>query len=453
MVESLAEHARALGCAEPGSRTLLAVSGGPDSCALLIGWCEAADLGLLPRPIAVAHLNHGMRGDQAKADAQWVLELANQYGIPCELGERPLQGANEAEARSARYDFLLECARRLRCGQIATGHTADDQAETVLMRVLRGTSPDGLAGIPEERELVPGIRVVRPMLGIRRHAVQEYVDGIGVEPRHDPTNDDARYVRGRLRAAWGAWEHGFNPQLNDALWRLAESAARDRQWIGEMVATAWDQVAVGHGLRIPEFVKLNPALRSRIAQRWIHSQVDVLHREAALTALHIQSVDDVALGLRDRWTLPGAMVVRVRDGILSATLETGAAVRRIDDWSSVVNIPGRLDLPDGRVLCVAPQRPDPVETGWRTTWPKDEVWLVRGARDGDRIAPMGMGGRHRKVRDILRDAGIPPEQRPGWPLVTCPVTGDIAWVVGACVSELFRTNDESGQVHWWLEEK
>jgi len=454
LVESLVDRARALGCADPESRSLLAVSGGPDSCALLIGWCTAAESGLLPRPIAVAHLNHGMRGDQAKADARWVRDLAQRHGIPCEIGERPLLGANEAQARAARYDFLVECARKLGCGQIATGHTADDQAETVLMRVLRGTSPDGVAGIPEARELVPGIQVVRPMLGIRRSVVRDYVANATVEPLHDPTNDDLRYVRGRLRAAWGALENEFNPQLNDALCRLAESAARDRQWIGEMVDTAWAREQVDEGLRVSDFSELPPALRSRVVQRWIHSRVDVLHREAALTALHIQAVDDVALGRRDRWTLPGARVVRVRGGILvTAVPNDDNAGRLTEEWSGLLNVPGRFDLPDGRVLNVASECPAGVGTIWRTAESGNEVWLVRGARDGDRIAPLGMEGRHRKVRDILRDAGVPAEQRPGWPLVICPNSGEVAWVVGACLSEAFRLTAGTGQVHWWVEEK
>ncbi|MFY7951741.1 MAG: tRNA lysidine(34) synthetase TilS, partial [Armatimonadaceae bacterium] len=452
LVASLAGSARALGCDAPSSRTLLAVSGGPDSCALLIAWCAAADAGMLPRPAAVAHLNHGMRGDQAKADARWVRDLADSYGVPSEIGERPLAGANEAEARASRYDFLLECARRLDCRQIATGHTADDQAETVLMRVLRGTSPDGLAGIPQARELAPGIRVVRPMLGIRRSAIEAFVAAAGVEPRHDPTNDDMRYVRGRLRAAWGAWESGFNPQLGDALCRLAELAARDREWIGDMADAAWERVHREGNLLLSEFVSLPPALRSRIALRWIHAQVSAAHREAASTALHAQAVEEIAMGWRDEWTLPGALAVRVRGGLLSTGIDNDDRNRPGLEWSAILGVPGRIGLPDGRFLCVAPTPPEGAGRVWRTLPPQDGVWLVRGARPGDRVAPLGMGGRHRKVADTLRDAGISRGNRPGWPLVLCPVSQEVAWVVEGCVSESFRVSDGAGQVHWWLEE-
>lgn len=450
LVRTFAEQACALGAGSPDSAIVLAVSGGPDSCALLALWCAAAVAGELPRPKVVAHLDHGMRGDQAQADAAWVHELASRLGVQFHGGRTPLAGANEAEARTARYEFLVETARRFGCTWVATGHTADDQAETVLMRVLRGTSPDGLAGIPATREISPGMRVIRPMLGMRRAELLEYLAEVGIGPRHDPTNDNPRYVRGRLRAQWGRWEDEFNPRLTDALCRLAEQAARDREILTELVEPLWQESERGDCLAVGAILGQPAGLRHRIWMRWLGNVVAPEHREAAATALHADGIERVASGECGSWTLPGSVTVVLMGDVLSVRAAATPSAIPPEGWSVDIEVPGRVVLPGGRVLHVAHDAPGGAFQQWRTAESGPGGWCVRSARDGDRVAPLGMCGSHRKVRDILHDMGIPADLRPGWPLVVCRSTGRVAWVVGGCVSDEFRVTGNTGQVHWWI---
>jgi tRNA(Ile)-lysidine synthase len=209
-------------------RVAVALSGGADSCALLLALTEVFP----ERLVGALHFHHGMRGPDADADAGFCASLASKMGVPCLIGLGALEpGASEAEARDARYAFLIEGAREVGANLVATAHTADDVAETVLLRVLRGTSVDGLAGIPARRSLSGDVSVVRPLLTVRRADTESCCAFHGVVPRHDPTNDDPTFPRNRLRALLPELAKSFNPKLVEALNRLAAHAARDREFL------------------------------------------------------------------------------------------------------------------------------------------------------------------------------------------------------------------------------
>lgn len=144
-------------------RIAIACSGGPDSLAALFSLVALAYAGKLPMPVCVLHYHHGMRGAEADADAAYVMEMAARCGIQGEIGYGQGMGWNEQQARDHRYAWLVDAARALRANVIVTAHTSTDQAMTVLLRMLRGTHTDGLAGIPHRRELAPGIDVARPL--------------------------------------------------------------------------------------------------------------------------------------------------------------------------------------------------------------------------------------------------------------------------------------------------
>jgi tRNA(Ile)-lysidine synthase len=209
-------------------RVCVALSGGADSCALLLALTET-----FPEALAgVLHFHHGMRGPDADADAGFCAALSIRLGVPCLIGLGALApGSSEGAARMARYDFLIEGAQELGATLIATAHTADDVAETVLLRLLRGTSVDGLAGIPPRRELAEGVSVVRPLLAARRADTVACCAFHGVTPRHDPTNDDPSFPRNRLRALLPELSRAFNPRLTEALTRLAAHAEADRDYL------------------------------------------------------------------------------------------------------------------------------------------------------------------------------------------------------------------------------
>ena len=237
------EVARALDALQlRGRHLLVAVSGGLDSVALLHLLMEQRErCGLR---LSVGHVDHGLRGAASRADAGFVRALAEELGIDgaveCVEPHRLRDGGSsrarptlQEAARRVRYDALRRMATRARADVIVTAHTADDQAETVLLRLLRGCGPDGLGGIPERS---PDGRVARPLLGVTRAALSEWVAARDIRYREDATNASDRYTRNRLRRHWlPQLERSFNPQLLRALANLAEAQRRDAEWIGELV--------------------------------------------------------------------------------------------------------------------------------------------------------------------------------------------------------------------------
>lgn len=175
-------------------RVLVAVSGGADSMALL---CLLWNAG---RDIAVGHVNHGLRGAASDADAKFVAAHCQHLGIPCSIARPELSPtANEAAAREARYSSLLKMAEEAQCQLIATGHTADDQLETVLINWIRGSAVTGLAGMRPQRAMESGITLVRPLLSVTRAETRAICREAGWEWREDATNEDRRFLRNRVR--------------------------------------------------------------------------------------------------------------------------------------------------------------------------------------------------------------------------------------------------------------
>ena len=227
-----------------GRSVAVAVSGGVDSTALAAALAERARRHRLV--LSIAHVNHGLRGAEADADETAVRALATRLGVPFAAARVAPHAARARAASSRARPTVQEAARRLReralralaaqlgAERIATAHTADDQAETVLLRLLRGTGPAGLAGIPPRS---PDGVLVRPLLRTSRAEVLAYAEARGLAWREDPSNTDARYARSRLRHHWlPGLRDAFNPRLLRALVDLAEASREESEWIEALVA-------------------------------------------------------------------------------------------------------------------------------------------------------------------------------------------------------------------------
>lgn len=220
---------------------LLAVSGGVDSVALLRAM-QRLKTGGAGR-LVVAHFNHGLRGPESGADEAFVADLAGRLGLACEVGRAAPGGMSrhagdglEAAARAARYRFLTETAGRLGARHVATAHTADDQAETILHRIVRGTGIAGLAGIARARPLAPGIALVRPLLGFRRADLEAYLANLGQDYRIDSSNACLAMTRNRLRLeVLPQLADRCNPGVVDALLRLGSLAGEAQEVIDGLV--------------------------------------------------------------------------------------------------------------------------------------------------------------------------------------------------------------------------
>jgi tRNA(Ile)-lysidine synthase len=280
MERALAAALKALGL--PDRPLLVAVSGGVDSVALAHALrVLSPELGLI---LSIGHVNHGLRGAQAAADEAFVAELADGLGLPF-ASERVDPRALVAEGPSRARPTLQEAARRLRrealgrlaarlgAAHVATAHTLDDQVETVFLRLLRGTGPEGLGGIPERS---PDGVLVRPLLRVSRAEILEFARSRGLAWREDPSNADPRFARSRLRTAWlPGLRAAFNPQLLRAVGDLAETQRRESEWLNSLLDREADRrfaAEPGGVLRIDakDWDALPPALARRLARRALH---------------------------------------------------------------------------------------------------------------------------------------------------------------------------------------
>jgi tRNA(Ile)-lysidine synthase len=220
-----------LTCELAGQSVLIAVSGGADSVALLRGLLQLrTELAL---ELRVAHLNHRLRGDAAEEDARWIAEICGRFDLPVTIGTAEVreladEGRNglEEAARRARYAFLEQTAAAHGCRRIAVAHTADDQAETILHHILRGTGLAGLRGMPGTRPLKSGAILARPLLGVGRQEGRSFLTELGQEFREDRSNSDPSFTRNRIRIRLlPLLEDEFNPRIGAALRKLGAQAA------------------------------------------------------------------------------------------------------------------------------------------------------------------------------------------------------------------------------------
>src|SRR5215218_3648090 len=242
-----------------GERVLVAVSGGADSTALLLALEELKRVGLLDVDLTAAHLDHGLRGEDGAGDARWVERLARAYGFECVSGrasvsERAREARDNLEqaARRARYEFLAGAARAQGARAVLAAHTLDDQAETVLLRLLRGSGAEGLGGMPPERtlEACGGVYLRRPLLTWARRADTEgYCRERGVEFRADAMNDDERFARVRVRRKLLPLLETFNPRAAEALGRTASLLHEDSAVLDQLAAALLAEARAEAGTR------------------------------------------------------------------------------------------------------------------------------------------------------------------------------------------------------------
>lgn len=248
---------------------LVAVSGGADSVALLRGLAAIRHRG--EGRLIVAHFNHRLRGPQSDADEIFVRTLAEQLQLTCCVGhaasDLTASGGDgiEAAARDARYAFLAECAAHHGARYLATAHTADDQVETVLFNILRGTGLAGLAGIPRLRTLTAATTIVRPLLSFTRAEILNYLGSLNQEFRHDESNQSTDYTRNRLRLELlPQLERDYNPRARDALLRLSQAAGQADECLEQQAETllhsAAKRTATGFELDLKRLAHHHPTL-------------------------------------------------------------------------------------------------------------------------------------------------------------------------------------------------
>jgi tRNA(Ile)-lysidine synthase len=442
-------------------RLLVAVSGGPDSVAALHAFHRIrAHSGV---EIAAAHLNHGIRGPESDRDEHFVRELCSRLELELIIerahGLKPVN--LEERAREVRYEFLNRAADSLDAQFIVLGHHKNDQAETVLLRLLRGT---GVAGLAAMSEFGPG-RLLRPLLSLKRETILAYLEAIGAKYLTDSSNREERALRNRVRARLlPHLEHDYSPRITDRLAELASEMSQLDLFISTEAGRSLDRLllptsdpsqASSHRLDLRGFESLSPALAHAIMRKLIERAVGDLRR---IKRAHIDAMCRLAVGGRPSATiiLPGAW--RFRREYNAAVLERpeplGNRARSIADDGELSLTPGVNRLSGGSNLMlreIGPQDPSFPTSLWLTPSPFEAYFDAASApafsarywRAGDRIRPLGLDG-SRKIQDVFVDNKVRAASRKSWPLV---ISGnEVVWIPGLVRSGAALVTPQSRKV-------
>jgi tRNA(Ile)-lysidine synthase len=305
-------------------RVLIAVSGGADSVGMLRGFHSLANENSLD--LYVAHVNHGVRGSQSDADSLWVQSLSrDDLKIPCVVANLRMSADDkgiEETARDLRYEYLTDTAVKLECSFVALGHNANDQCETVLHHLIRGTGLAGLRGIPRTRPLANGVDLVRPMLDISRKQIEQWLESLGQTWREDHTNRDNSLTRNRIRNELiPQLEDQFNPQIAKVLASLSSQASECYCLISSLAEPLVNAARVsvnGTVIRIQaSALSDQPAIliREALVQIWKQAGWPLKHMGFA----DWDSLADLVANNQNARSLPGNIDARIRGELLVLT--------------------------------------------------------------------------------------------------------------------------------------
>lgn len=438
-----------------GDLALVAVSGGIDSVCLL--HCLQVAREPLSCALHVAHVHHGLRGVGADQDAAFVARLAAANGVPSSVLRVDVSALRRAghlssqdAARRARHSALRALAAEIGAACIATGHTEDDQAETVLLHLLRGSGIDGLAGMRYRQGAI-----VRPLLGLSRAAIEEHSRVHALEWREDASNAGRSYLRNRLRLDLLPALEAYNPRVRRSLARGAAGLARDATYLHERAAEALAAVTIEEGvagvwLDRSRYAALPAALRAHALRLQI---ARLLGGTQDVSWAHLDALERLALG--GKAGRLGQLPRRLRAEASGSRLRLWVAPPRGEaedvpshDAAALV-VPGRVRFGEWSIeAAFAPasgrQSSDQDADGIRhEAWCDSRIGLsltVRSRRAGDRLRPIGLGG-SKSLQDLLVDRKVPRAARTRWPLVID--SEGIVWAVGLALDERARLGDDA----------
>jgi tRNA(Ile)-lysidine synthase len=435
----------------PGSRVLVAVSGGPDSVALLHLLLRIApEWGLR---LGVAHFDHGLRGEVSREEARFVAGLARDLELPCHAGGGDVRGLAKAgkislqmAARRLRLGFLEKVRRDHGYHRLALGHTADDQVELFFLRLLRGAGSEGLKGMWPR---TPG-GLVRPLLSVGKVVLLAWLHQEQLPYREDQSNLSRRYLRNRVRLdLLPKLERDYNPRLRAAVWRLMTHLQEDERLLAETTGEALNTVGRWltrdwTALAIPRLLALAPALQARLLRRALGHFLS--HQE--ITSTQVKNLAALAQGKKSGGTMTygSCQVARAGQELhFFSPLPPPPGPQ-----STLLSALGTVESPGGWRLearSLSKPRPDRHPLSPALVWlDQDQVSFPLSLRlvlPGDRFWPEGAKGA-RKMQDFLVDAKIPRWLRPYLPLV---ISGEvIIWVPGLRLAESVKLAPATSRV-------
>jgi tRNA(Ile)-lysidine synthase len=446
----------------PDLPIVVGVSGGPDSLSLF------HLLYALGYPVIAAHFDHQLRPDSL-ADATHVQAIAESLGLPCEIGSLDVRACAsqqkmsiEEAARTARYQFLFKVASQYNAQAVAVGHTADDQVETTLMHLLRGSGLSGLKGMTPygiHPQWSQEIALIRPLLYSWRSETVAYCQEQGLTPVYDPTNDDLVYFRNRLRHELIPYLQSYNPNVKEVLLRTTRSLASDFDALSQMSESAWEQCFVE---RYPRAVVLSisvlRAFHRSLQRAMIRKGIANLRpglRDIDFDPVE-RAVDFLSAPTQSRSMTVANHIFLFLEGDRLWIADEGFDLVRAD-WPQlehgdleIPQLPVTIEIGNGWFFAcrLEPKQGsgNPYQPGNPFTACLDgnAVGLplsLRGRHAGDRFLPLGMNGHSLKLSDFFVNVQLPRPARDHWPLVVSG--GQIAWIPGYRPGELFRVQEKT----------
>lgn len=451
-------------------RVLVAVSGGPDSVALLkiLNRLSAQGYDLT---LAVAHLNHGLRGVESDREEIFVRRLCESLKTPlfsrkADIGEalRRDKGSLEETCRKERYAFFDELRSRERMNKVALGHHLDDQAETVLMRLLRGSGPEGLRGMTPIRDHV----YIRPLIEVTRKEILAFLEREEAAFVEDSSNERDICLRNRIRKRLlPELVDAYNLRLVENLGRMAEIIRMEDDYIQKVVEdmlNRWNVTGQEEILKIPidELRLMHEALRQRVVKAILLRMSPLKN---GIGYRHVKAVMKIINGENPSAVLDMPFNARVRREYAALCFETKAGTSRAasekemkrrnekgsgNTYSYEVEVPGEIDIPEwgGSMSFQYVERSQTAMGSDSVVFvDPDRIYLpmkVRNWMPGDRIEPLGMKGKRKKVQDVFMDEKVPRLKRARIPLLVDRES--VIWIPGLRLSERVRVTNRTGRV-------
>ncbi len=452
---------------QPDKPVIVAVSGGPDSLCLLDILHKFGAL------LMVAHFNHGLR-PESNADAWAVRREAEKHSLPFILGEEDVATfaadnrlSIEEAARIRRYRFLFEQAEKFDVQAVAVGHTADDQIETVLMHLLRGSGLSGLKGMPARscpNAWSTEIPLMRPLISIWREEVLAYCRERELKPVIDPSNLDTTIYRNRLRHELIPYLESYNPGVKQVLYRTTQVLAGEFKILKSVVDSAWETVLRVQG---PGYVALDPDLLKNqsvgVRRQLLRYAIAVLRPD--LRNIDFESIErGLAFLMQPSKTnqidlVAGLRLMFEEDNLYLATWEadlpSSSWPQIMDQEVHRLEVPGVIQLSEGWRILASKEKviedlysqvltnEDPYQA-WVESRSVKEPLIVRERQPGDRFSPLGMGGHSIKLSEFMINVKIPRRVRDSWPIVCAG--RDIVWVPGYRLGHHFQISPATKDV-------
>lgn len=440
-----------------GDKVLIGVSAGPDSVCLLHilkELREEYDLSLY-----IAHLHHGFRGSEADEDARFVQAMGESLGVPVRIEYADIPSyikktglSKQAGAREVRYQFFYRVADETGADRIALGHTADDQVETFLMRLLRGSGSPGLSGIPPVRE-----RIIRPLIDIYREEIRQFLSERDIRYRIDSSNLSTIYLRNKIRLELIPYLiKEFNPNIMDTLLRNLKILRDEESFLDENVRKIYPGMLVSASKESVTFdVRKYTSLAMPVRRRMLRHAIESIAGKGAV-ALSFRHIED-SLSLLEgdkvgEVHLPCGLMVKRDLETFGVYLKTGEAP--VPPYTYDVAIPGDTLIPEaGITISTAILDSSSYEKRGEGDDPYKAFFdlgkfsfplIIRSRRKGDLFCPKGMAGRKKKIKEYFIDRKIPRRERDKIPVLVSPE--GVLWIVGYRTDERFRVTPDTKKI-------